>query len=141
MSYFGRWTNTNFSTGTGGVHFSRRQTNNQKAAVIAHASDITLRLRQRARTSMFISLETGHFAWDSNNLFFIFIFQFLVGPVFFFHETISRKVDPQLRLYRFDQCGRPMLLQPTPHDAAIPVSTFSRKLEVLGTKMDLCICH
>jgi len=106
MSYFGRWTNTNFSTGTGGVHFSRRQTNNQKAAVIAHASDITPRLRRRARTSMFISLETGHLVWDSNNLFFIFYFFSWLVQFYFFHETISKKVDPNFA-DRFDQSGRP----------------------------------
>jgi hypothetical protein len=90
MSYFGRWTNTNFSTGTGGVHFSRRQTNNQKAAVIAHASDITLRLRQRARTSMFISLETGHLVWDSNNLFFIFHFSVGLLSFFFLRNNLKK---------------------------------------------------
>ena len=92
--------------GTGGVHFSRRQTCDQKAAVIVHASDITPLLRRRARTSMIISLETGHLVWDSNNLFFTFYFFSWLVQFYFFHETISKKVDPNFA-DRFDQSGRP----------------------------------
>ena len=76
------------------MHVSRRLACNQKAAASAQASDITPRLRRRALTSMFISLETRHLVWDSNNLFFIFIFQFLVGPVFFSTKQSQEKLTP-----------------------------------------------
>ena len=56
---------------------------------------------------MFISLETGHLVWDSNNLFFIFYFFSWLVQFYFFHETISKKVDPNFA-DRFDQSGRPM---------------------------------
>ena len=39
--------------GTRGVHVSHRQATHQNAAVIAHTSDITPRLRRRANTSVF----------------------------------------------------------------------------------------
>jgi hypothetical protein len=94
--------------GTRGVHFSRRLAYDQKAAVIAHASDITPRLRRRALTSMFISLETRHLVWDSNNLFFFFYFS--VGwPSFFFPtKQLQKKMTPNFA-DRFDQCGRPII--------------------------------
>ena len=76
------------------MHVSRRLACIQKAAASAQASDITPRLRRRALTSMFISLETRHLVWDSNNLFFIFIFQFLVGPVFFSTKQSQEKLTP-----------------------------------------------
>jgi len=138
MSYFGRWTNTNFSTGTGGVHFSRRQTNNQKAAVIAHASDITPRLRRRARTSMFISLETGHLVWDSNNLFFIFYFFSWLVQFYFFHETISKKVDPNFA-DRFDQSGRPRLMHLKRPKRRSGASFVSRSRELSNIAVSLRI--
>ena len=89
------------------MHVPFRRPNNQKTAVIVHASDLTPRLRQRTTASMFISQQTRHLVWDSNYYFSFFIFQ-LVGLVFFFTKLSQKKLTPDFA-DRFGQCGRPKI--------------------------------
>jgi len=55
---------------------------------------------------MFISLETRHLAWGSNNIIFIFYFLVGLGLRFFFSRNNLKKVDPHFA-DRFGQSGRP----------------------------------
>jgi hypothetical protein len=90
---------------SGGVHENFCKATNQKAADTAHVSNLTLHLRRRANTSMFISLETRHLAWGSNNIIFIFYFLVGLGLRFFFSRNNLKKVDPHFA-DRFGQSGR-----------------------------------
>ena len=107
LTCFGRWTNTNFSMGTGGLHENDRQATNQMAAAMTHASDLTSRSRRLAlhRCSFRSTNSTSGIGLESLFLFFTVS---LVGPVFFPHTTNLRKKWTPKFADRFGQCGRPM---------------------------------
>jgi len=91
---------------TEGILVGIYQMPNQYSAVTACYSDITPRLRRRASLSMFISLETRHFVWDSKLFLFYFLLSCCLARFVFSTKQSWKKLAPNFA-DRFGQSGRP----------------------------------
>ena len=75
------------------------------------------RALEAARTSsMFISLEIRHLAWDSKNLFFIFYISVGWPSSLFRPNNLKKKLTPNFA-DRFGQSGRPNSLPARPRES------------------------